>query len=160
MLLRFRKFPLLFALCILLHFVLVAEGSVTDYVVSPFTPDGRILQLDFAKEAANNGNPVLAIKCSDGLIICSCKPKPKPFFTVRYGPQNNYIINENSMLCVSGWLPDAYSLVDGAKQLNRNYRKTYGFNPTVEHISNELANYIHKVTENPVSRKLGIGDFL
>ena len=62
------------ALIYFLNILPTATGRGYD-VGNMFSPEGRVLQLEYALEAAKHGTPILAIKAKNGVLMVSGKPK-------------------------------------------------------------------------------------
>ena len=41
-----------------------------------FSTNGRLVQLDYASKAVENGNLSLALKCKGCVVLATCKPEP------------------------------------------------------------------------------------
>jgi 20S proteasome alpha/beta subunit len=46
-----------------------AEPGTYDQITTMFSPDGRLLQVEYALEAVNRGATVLGITCSEGVVL-------------------------------------------------------------------------------------------
>ena len=80
-----------------------------------------LIQLERAKTIAKKGNPVICIKCKDGLaLICLSKNDDSSYKLkvnlIIKGPQKLYIIDNHILFAFSGYLPDALSVVKFAKE--------------------------------------------
>ena len=62
------------ALIYFLNILPTATGRGYD-VGNMFSPEGRVLQLEYALEAAKHGAPILAIKAENGVLMVAGKPK-------------------------------------------------------------------------------------
>jgi 20S proteasome alpha/beta subunit len=140
-----------------------------------FNPDGRILQTEYAKEAAKKGSPIIAIRCEDGLLIASfieekyssilCKELPQKIFLVRNNAHPNMKIAKSSssmsspsfiFVCVSGWMSDAPYIVDIAKSTSLDYLSKFNSEITVSNIASKLSKIVHSNTRSGGSRPIGL----
>ena len=65
-----------------------------------FSPDGRIFQLEYARESVARGIPVLGMVCDDGVLLASENP---------HGSGDKLAVSNNSIQEVSGKVLIAYS---------------------------------------------------
>lgn len=98
-------------------------GTGYDLAASTYSPDGRIFQLEYTQKAIDNAGTLLAIKCTDGVVLAV--EKARPSHLLRAGA--NKIVERVSVTCVmvgAGILADARHLVGRARDEATDYTRT------------------------------------
>lgn len=120
-----------------------------------FSPQGRVLQVEYAKRRADRGSPVIGVKCSDGVLLVSIRLRPRDRLHVRQQPKM-FIVDEHVCVAVTGLIVDARVLVEMAKKLCLQYRTSFQTNMPIEQLGSELAAVMHAQTRRLSSRPLGV----
>ena len=77
--------------------------NLFDSEVILYSPEGRLLQIEYAKNASKSGNPVISFKSSSHVIILSVSQNTD--YLKR--PVNKvYSLNSNISICISGIIGD------------------------------------------------------
>jgi len=48
-----------------------AQPGAYDYNSTVFSPDGRLYQVEYARELVNRGATILGIQCAEGVVLAS-----------------------------------------------------------------------------------------
>ena len=124
-----------------------------------FTPDGRILQITYAKEAVRkHGGPVAGCRCVDGVVlVCGRRcGRAADKFMVR-PPTKVFAVDGHVCVAAAGLLFDAKAVADIARRLCLKHRATFEDPMPVEMLSEELATVLHRQTVGGGGRPLGVG---
>ena len=92
----------------------ISKGYDTDNF---FSPDGRIFQVEYARESASRGGSVMGMVCSDGVLLASEDVKPRfgePGALV-VSPMKLFSLSENVIVGYSGLVADAMTVMDMLK---------------------------------------------
>ena len=120
-----------------------------------YSPQGRVLQVEYAKRRTDKGSPVIGIKCSDGVLLVSIPLRPKNKLHVRH-LQKVFLVDQHVCLAATGLLVDAKGVVEAAKKLCLQYRIGFQSNIPIEQLASELAALMHAQTRRLSSRPLGV----
>ncbi len=126
-----------------------------DRTIVVFSPDGRLLQVEYARQMVKNGNTSIGLKIKDGVILAAIK-KPVPL-SVNESHKKIYEIDDSIAAVSAGSLADARSLVDIARVKAQINMITYGEHISVHSLTKEIADRKHLVTQYAGVRPYGVG---
>lgn len=117
-----------------------------DRGVSVFSPEGRLYQVEYAREAVTRGAVGIGIKTTDGVVFAS-ETIPSSSLVVEDSVEKVNKI-ENSIGAVSvGYTPDGRTLVDKLRLLTQQEKLRYDAGARVENISKQIADHIQESTQ-------------
>ncbi|MCD6477998.1 MAG: archaeal proteasome endopeptidase complex subunit alpha [Candidatus Aenigmarchaeota archaeon] len=95
-----------------------------DRAIVTFSPDGRLFQVEYAREAVKRGSTSVAVTFKDGIVVMAARPVDK--LSVR-NFQNEKIqqVDDHIGIVSSGLLGDARVLIDKARVKAQIHRITY-----------------------------------
>lgn len=148
----------------------IVRGAITQYLStvptilskdydleSVFSPDGRILQVEYAMIASDKGFPSIGIQCNEGLVLMKQLPplRTPEFSFLRKNASNRSIkqITDRIRIALAGISTDGNLVIHQAKKLimEKNYNSSFDLYSLVE----ELSFYLHSFTINKDLRVLG-----
>jgi len=95
-----------------------------DRAITMFSPDGRLLQVEYAKKTVRQGSTAIGMVCSDGVLLVADK-RVVDSLIVPESVEKIWQIDENIGASASGILSDARVLVDRAQLKAQQHRVTY-----------------------------------
>ena len=95
-----------------------------DRAITMFSPDGRLLQVEYAKKTVRQGSTAIGMVCSDGVLLVADK-RVVDSLVVPESVEKIWQIDENIGASASGILSDARVLVDRAQLKAQQHRVTY-----------------------------------
>ncbi len=95
-----------------------------DRAITMFSPDGRLLQVEYAKKTVKQGSTSVGMVCSDGVLFITDK-RIVDKLIVADAIEKIYQIDENIGCTASGILSDARVLVEHAQLKAQQHRVTY-----------------------------------
>jgi hypothetical protein len=107
-----RLFHLALALCLKINLLILPSEAISneynaynyDLTTPQFTPDGRLLQVEYASSAADRSSPLVAVSFNNTLILIT--------MTANSTAQNRLIIwNDKIVIAPSGVLADSVALL-------------------------------------------------
>ena len=95
-----------------------------DRAITMFSPDGRLLQVEYAKKTVRQGSTAIGMVCSDGVLLVADK-RIVDSLMVPESVEKIWQIDENIGAAASGILSDARVLIDRAQLKAQQNRVTY-----------------------------------
>jgi proteasome alpha subunit len=126
-----------------------------DRSATMFSPDGHILQVEYAEKTVRLGTASIGINCSDGVLIVADKGI-KDSLIVPESADKIYEIDEHIIASASGFISDARILVNQSRLTAQQHRVTYDSPIDVESIIREIADIKQQYTQHPGVRPFGV----
>eukprot|EP00980_Cylindrotheca_fusiformis_P010632 scaffold2366_cov115-Cylindrotheca_fusiformis.AAC.6 len=106
-----------------------------DMATPQFTPDGRLLQVEYASVAAEQSSPLLALQLKhDTIVLIAIKnSNTQNRMALLMDPQNPVCV------AMSGVLADSVALLQGVLEESSNNRKRYNKELTILQVANVIA---------------------
>jgi proteasome alpha subunit len=95
-----------------------------DRTSTMFSPDGRLLQVEYAKKTVKQGSTAIGIVCKDGVLLIADKRVNEPLI-VPSSVEKVFQVDEHIGATASGILSDGRILIDRARLLAQQHRVTY-----------------------------------
>jgi 20S proteasome alpha/beta subunit len=146
------------SLIILIASGLASAASYTEYnpyrydlIVPQFTPDGRLLQVEYAQRAAEHSNPIVAVRLvpEDLLVLTCCRRS--------HSPQERIILSNNVIIAMAGVLADNLKLISIVREHLTNEFWRYGGTkkPSASRIADLIADVCRQTNSGGGLRPLG-----
>jgi proteasome alpha subunit len=126
-----------------------------DRTIVVFSPDGRLLQVEYARQMVKNGSTSLGVKVADAVVLAAVKPSMPLAVTESY--KKIYEVDSHIGIVSSGSLADARDLVEYARVKAQVNRVTYGEPISVSSITKQVVDRKHMVTQYAGVRPYGVG---
>lgn len=125
-----------------------------DRVTSMFSPEGRLLQVEYAEKMVKKGFASIGMICSDGVVVVA----NKRFFDKLALPETVKIFEIDSHIAGTGagMLSDARVLIDRAQLIAQQHRVTYDEAIDVESIVKEISDIKQMTTQFGGARPFGV----
>ena len=88
-----------------------------------FSPDGRLFQVEYAKEAVKRGSTCVGVTFKDGVVLASIKPNTD--LMVSTSTEKIYQVDDHIGVVAAGLLADARVLVNQARVKSQINKITY-----------------------------------
>lgn len=109
-----------------------------------YSPDGRVIQVEYAREAVRRGNSIVAIKIKDGIImLAESRSHSKLFEPTEKISQ----IDDNTYATFSGLLADSRVLINEARVFVQIHKLTYGEECDVETLAWHISKIAQQITQ-------------
>lgn len=95
-----------------------------DRTIAVFSPDGRLFQVEYAKEAVKRGTTCLGIVFKDGVLLVTIRPTIQ--LMVPASVEKIFQIDDHAGAVASGYLADARVLANQARVRSQIHKITYG----------------------------------
>lgn len=126
-----------------------------DRSATMFSPDGHILQVEYAEKTVRLGAASIGIKCSNGVIIIADRGE-KDTLIIPDSTDKVHEIDSHIMASAAGILSDARLLINHIRVIAQQHRVTYDSPIDVETIVRELADIKQQYTQHPGIRPFGV----
>jgi proteasome alpha subunit len=126
-----------------------------DRTIVVFSPDGRLLQVEYARQAVKRGSTAVGLVVKDGVILGATKSSAPLSVSDTYKKISE--VDNHIGLVGSGILADARDLVESARVKAQINRITYGESISVQSLAKYLANHKHMATQYAGLRPFGVG---
>ena len=101
------------------------SGRGYDHGVSTFSPDGRLYQVEYARESVKRGTTTVGLKYKDGAVLIVDK-RISNKLVITDSIEKMYQIDDHIGMTTSGLVADARQLVDKARVQCQINRMTFG----------------------------------
>jgi proteasome alpha subunit len=110
-----------------------------------FSPDGRLYQVEYAREAVKRGTTAVGIKCRSGVVLLVDKRVGSRLLEPS-SIEKIFKIDEHIGVASSGLVGDARALVERARVEAQSNRITYGEPIDVETLAKKLCDHMQTYT--------------
>ena len=126
-----------------------------DRAITVFSPDGRLFQVEYAKEAVKRGATAIGMIFNDGVLLIAYKNSTSKLL-VPESMKKVFEIDKHIAATASGLIADARRLVDLARLESQRHKLAYSENASVESISKELCDLMQVYTQYGGIRPFGV----
>lgn len=126
-----------------------------DRAITVFSPDGRLFQVEYAREAVKRGTTSLGIRYKDGILLAVDK-RITSKLVVAKSIEKIFQIDENIAASTSGLVADARVLVDRARVEAQNNRVLYNESIDIEILAKKICDFKQLYTQHGGVRPFGI----
>lgn len=126
-----------------------------DRTIVVFSPDGRLLQVEYARQMVKNGTTSIGIRIDKGVLLGSVRVPTPLAVTESY--KKIYEIDDSIAAVSSGSLADARDLVEFARVRAQVNMITYGEPISVSSLTKYISDRKHMVTQYAGVRPYGVG---
>jgi len=117
-----------------------------DRAITVFSPDGRLYQVEYAREAVKRGTTAVGIKAKDGVVLIVDKRVNSKLLEAS-SIEKIFKIDEHIGVASSGLVGDARSLVDRARVECQINRVSYDDPIEVETLAKKLCDHMQTLTQ-------------
>ncbi len=126
-----------------------------DRAAQTFSPDGHILQVEYAEKTVRLGSASIGMICKDGVVLVSDR-RQKDKLVVEGSANKIYEIDDHMMVVAAGIVSDARVLIDKARVSAQQHRVTYDSESTTEAIVKEISDIKQQFTQYGGARPFGV----
>ncbi len=125
-----------------------------DRAITVFSPEGRLYQVEYAREAVKMGSTTIGIKFKDGVALVIDK-KVRSRLIEPKSIEKIYIVDDHIGAASSGLMADARILVDYARVTAQVEKVTYNEMIKVESLVKKISDYVQQYTQYGGVRPFG-----
>lgn len=126
-----------------------------DRTATMFSPEGTILQVEYAEKTVRLGSASVGMKCSDGVFILADK-RSKDKLIVPKSSDKIHEIDSHIISSAAGIISDSRVLIERAQVISQQSRVTYDSPIEPELVIKEIANTMQQFTQYGGARPFGV----
>jgi proteasome alpha subunit len=126
-----------------------------DRAITMFSPDGRLLQVEYAKKTVKQGSTALGITTADSVILVTDK-RVVDTLVVPGAVEKIFQIDDHIIATAAGIIPDARVLVERAQVKAQQHFVTYDTPIEVISVTKDLTSLMQLTTQSGGYRPFGV----
>jgi len=126
-----------------------------DRAITMFSPDGRLLQVEYAKKTVRQGSTAIGMVCSDGVLLVTDK-RIVDTLVVAESVEKIWQIDDHIGATASGILSDARVLIERAQLRAQQHRVTYDSEIDILTIVKDICDLKQVCTQSGGLRPFGV----
>jgi len=126
-----------------------------DRTATMFSPEGHLLQVEYAEKTVRLGSSSVGMVCSDGVFIIADK-RIEDKLIVKKSTNKIYEIDSHLIASVAGIIADARVLIEKAQVLSQQHRITYDSSIEPELVIKDISNIKQQFTQYGGARPFGV----
>lgn len=126
-----------------------------DRGITIFSPDGRLYQVEYAREAVKRGSASLGIRTDEGVVLAAEITTRSPLLE-RDSVEKLHQADTHIGVASAGHVADARQLVDTACQQAQLNNLRYGESIDVEALTKHITDHIQQYTQTGGARPFGV----
>ena len=120
-----------------------------------FSPDGRLYQVEYAREAIKRGTASVGVRTADGAVLAADR-QVHSSLVEEQSIEKLHRIDDHIAVASAGHVADARQLVDFAREQAQVNRLRYDEPIGVESLAKEVTDYIQRYTQSGGVRPFGV----
>ncbi|MFC7072085.1 archaeal proteasome endopeptidase complex subunit alpha [Halovenus rubra] len=131
------------------------QQQAYDRGITIFSPDGRLYQVEYAREAVKRGTASIGVRTTDGVVLAVDKRIRSPLME-RDSVEKIHKADDHIGIASAGHVADARQLIDFARRRTQINELRYGEPIAVETLTKEVTDYIQQYTQVGGARPFGV----
>ena len=119
-----------------------------------FSPDGRLYQVEYAREAVKRGSPTVGVRTGDAVVLATDRRRRSRLIEPD-SIEKLHDIDGRIGMGTAGHVADGRRLVDAGQTYAQRDRLRYGERPGVEPVAKAIADHIQESTQSGGTRPFG-----
>jgi proteasome alpha subunit len=133
-----------------------SDRQAYDRGVSVFSPDGRLYQVEYAREAVRNGTAVVGVRGSNGVVLAADARTRSPLL-VDGSVEKLHDVDGRLGAATAGHVADGRRIVEFARRRAQTERLRYDQPIDVPSLSTAIADHVQEATQAGGTRPFGAG---
>ncbi|WP_277552736.1 archaeal proteasome endopeptidase complex subunit alpha [Halobaculum limi] len=130
------------------------DQQAYDRGTSLFSPDGRIYQVEYAREAVSRGAPSVGVRTSDGVVLAA-QAQASSTLMESESIEKLHKLDDHVGTASAGHVADARQLIDYARRMAQGNRLRYQEPVGVETLTKYITDHIQENTQRGGTRPYG-----
>ena len=131
-----------------------SQQQAYDRGTNIFSPDGRLYQVEYAREAVKRGSPTVGVRFEDGVVFVA-GGRLRSSLQVAESIEKIHKADDHVGVASAGHVADARQLVDVARRQAQVERLRYSEPADIESLTKEVTGYIQEFTQAGGARPFG-----
>ncbi|MFT4922303.1 MAG: proteasome alpha subunit [Haloarculaceae archaeon] len=131
------------------------QQQAYDRGITIFSPDGRLYQVEYAREAVARGSASVGVRTADGVVLAANRQARSPLIE-RESIEKIHTVADHVGVASAGHVADARQLIDVARQQSQVNQLRYDEPIGVETLTKELTDHIQQYTQTGGARPFGV----
>ena len=132
-----------------------AQQQAYDRGITIFSPDGRLYQVEYAREAVKRGTPSIGVRTAEGIVLLVDKRIRSPLVEST-SIEKVHKADDHIGIASAGHVADGRQLIDFARRNAQINRLRYGEPIGVETLTKEVTDHIQQYTQVGGARPFGV----
>src|SRR6056297_2369913 len=132
-----------------------SQQQAYDRGITIFSPDGRLYQVEYAREAVKRGTASIGIRTENGVVLAVDKRIPSPLLEDS-SVEKIHKADDHIGIASAGHVADARQLIDFARRQAQVNHLRYGEPVGVETLTKNVTDYIQQYTQVGGARPFGV----
>ena len=132
-----------------------AQQQAYDRGITIFSPDGRLYQVEYAREAVKRGTASIGIRTAGGVVLAVDKRIPSPLLEDS-SVEKIHKADDHIGIASAGHVADARQLIDFARRQSQVNQLRYGEPIGVETLTKTVTDHIQQYTQVGGARPFGV----
>lgn len=126
-----------------------------DRAITMFSPDGRLLQVEYAKKTVRLGNTAIGIVCKDGVVLVTDK-RIVDKLVVADSVEKIFMIDDHLMATAAGIVADARVLIERSQAKAQQNQVTFDSPIDISTVVKDVASLKQLCTQSGGLRPFGV----
>ena len=131
------------------------QQQAYDRGITIFSPDGRLYQVEYAREAVKRGTASVGVRTADGVVLAADRHARSPLLE-RDSIEKIHKADDHVGIASAGHVADARKLIDLARRQAQVEQLRYGQRIGVEPLTKEVTDFIQEYTQTGGARPFGV----
>jgi proteasome alpha subunit len=131
------------------------QQQAYDRGITIFSPDGRLYQVEYAREAVRRGSASVGVRTAGGVVLAADRQTRSPLIE-RDSIEKIHAIDDHVGVASAGHVADARKLVDVARRQAQVEHLRYDQPIGVEALTKEVTDHIQQYTQTGGARPFGV----
>ncbi|ERG99636.1 MAG: proteasome endopeptidase complex, archaeal, alpha subunit [Haloquadratum sp. J07HQX50] len=132
-----------------------AQQQAYDRGITIFSPDGRLYQVEYAREAVKRGTASLGVRTPEGVVLAADKRSRSELMEAT-SVEKIHKADDHAGIASAGHVADARQLIDFARRSAQVNRLRYGEAIGIETLTKDVTDHIQQFTQVGGARPFGV----
>jgi len=132
-----------------------SQQQAYDRGITIFSPDGRLYQVEYAREAVKRGTASVGVRAEDGVVLAADTRVRSPLLE-RESVEKIHKADDHIGIASAGHVADARQLIDFARRQAQVNQLRYGEPIGVENLTKGITDQIQQYTQTGGARPFGV----